>query len=176
MATSENGIELAGRRDKFLSLKWEAVEGAASYAVFKEVRDIWDLQSCPEGPKETLGSLRPGNKYLVRVLALNSSGQRLKSLGPATFTTEGDEDKRQPKVKQAALDANWDETLKQYPEQAAKADPYSGATPCPYTWQCTLRDNLTHCATYGHPRPLVCPNGAGCMLANSKDHSAQFGH
>lgn len=39
-------------------------------------------------PKETLGALRPGNKYLIRVLALDSSGCRLKILGPATFITE----------------------------------------------------------------------------------------
>eukprot|EP01127_Copromyxa_protea_P013462 TRINITY_DN3635_c0_g1_i2.p2 TRINITY_DN3635_c0_g1~~TRINITY_DN3635_c0_g1_i2.p2 ORF type:complete len:133 (-),score=35.95 TRINITY_DN3635_c0_g1_i2:32-430(-) len=130
-----------------------------------------------ENPKDTLGSLRPGNSYIVRVVALDSSNNRLAVLGPATFITEGPEDKRQPKVKFDKLDAHWEEVLTMYPEPAAKADPYSGGTPCPYGWQCTLFDNLAHCAVYGHPRPLECPNGAGCNLSNtSKDHNKQFTH
>eukprot|EP01126_Amoeba_proteus_P062895 TRINITY_DN860_c0_g2_i6.p1 TRINITY_DN860_c0_g2~~TRINITY_DN860_c0_g2_i6.p1 ORF type:complete len:127 (-),score=21.41 TRINITY_DN860_c0_g2_i6:282-662(-) len=125
METS-NGITLVGRRDKFLSVKWEPVKDAVAYAVYKEVRDIWDLQTIAEAPKETLGALRPGNTYIVQVIALDSANCRLAILGPSTFRTDGPVDTRQAKVNEAKLQASWNEIIAQYPEAAGKADPYSG--------------------------------------------------
>jgi hypothetical protein len=37
--------------------------------------------------KETLGALRPGNKVLIRIIAINSSGAKVGVLGPAEFLT-----------------------------------------------------------------------------------------
>lgn len=38
--------------------------------------------------KETIGALRPGNTYHIRIIALDSAGARLKVYGPAVFRTD----------------------------------------------------------------------------------------
>jgi len=140
------------------------------------VRDMWDMQTVAEACKETLGALRAGNKYLIRIIAIDSSGARVGELGPAEFLTTGALDSRQQPFNQSKLDANWKECQSNYAEPAAKADPYSGHNVCPFGVSCTMIDNYAHCVDYNHPRPLACPNGAGCMLSSNKLHTAQFSH